>query len=767
MKQIDKRMILVNVLGVMIARSAFFGINPLALGFFAAVYLEKKVRGYIFLSVLAGMATRMPLIDVAKYGLSMLAIMLVTALIENQGKKITVGIIASLSAVVITIMGITKGMLMVNSDYYIILAILEGVVVFAATGIFERGIDYILYSKKGQVLNNEQIISLSIIVGVFVYAIPRYDTINFSFVETGAYFLVLLLGYKYGAGTGSIAGAACGIVLGIQNNTISVIGTMCILGILAGMFREVGRIGAAIAFLLGALVFQYLYSKNMMELSSLRALSSSTILFLLLPSSLIYKIDIGERENGENKEDIFIKDNIQSIAVGKLKEFSESFKKLSYTFQTISEKKSILNRQDIDRIFDDVSEKLCKKCSKCDFCWKKEFYDTYKAAFSMLSSAERNGYIMEGDVPDAFLNRCINMKEFLQETNKSLELAKINLNWKNRMADSREAIALQLSEVANILDDFSLDLYDTVSVSETMEEYIIHKMRINHIEVKQIAILEKRNKKQEIYMEAKTEKGRCITTREAAGMLSEILLKRMKPKDGTKNVIAKEYDTIAFVEDTNYKALTGIARATKIGERISGDNYSFITLPSGEMIMTLSDGMGSGVKACTESQSVIELLEQFMEAGFKEESAIKLINSILVLKSEEESFSTVDMGILNLYTGVCDFIKIGAASTFIIRDNHVETITSASMPIGVFNQVDFEGISKKIYDGDYIVMVTDGVLECLPIEEKEAYMEKILMDSKITNAGELANYILEKAIEQNNHTAKDDMTVMVAGIWKK
>lgn len=767
MKQMNQRIILVNLIGVIIARAALFEINPVALGFFAAAYLEKKIRGYIFVSILLGIATKMPLIDVAKYGLSMLAIMLVTALIENQGKKITVGIIASLTAVVITIMGITKGMFMTNTDYYLLIAVLEGVITFAVTGIFERGLDYILYSKKGQVLNNEQIISLSILVGVFVYAVPRFDSVNFSFVETAAYFLILLIGFKYGAGAGSISGAVCGIVFSIQNGSTSVIGVMCILGILAGMFREVGRIGTALAFLMGALLFQYVYSQNLLELSWLRAISSSIVLFLLLPSSLIYKIDIGERDNDSEREEIFVKESIQNIAKSKLKEFSESFKKLSTTFQSISEKKTILNRQDIDQIFDDVSEKLCKNCSKCDYCWKKEFFETYKAAFSMLSSAERNGYILEEDIPDIFSERCINLNEFITETNKSLELAKINLNWRNRMADSREAIALQLSEVANILDDFSLELYDTVSVSETMEEYIIHKMRANHIEIKQIAILEKRDKRQEIYMVAKTEKGRCITTREAGVMLSEILEKRMRPKDGTKNVISKDYDNIVFIEDTTYKAITGIARATKLGERISGDNYSFITLPSGEMIMTLSDGMGTGVRACEESQSVIELLEQFMEAGFKEESAIKLINSILVLKSEEESFSTVDMGILNLYTGVCDFIKIGAAATYIKRETYVETIMSSSMPIGVFNDVDFEGVSKKIYDGDYIIMVTDGVLDCLPTDEKEGYIEKVIMESNITNPSELANYILEKAIEQNNHTAKDDMTVMVAGIWKK
>ena len=39
--------------------------------------------------------------------------------------------------------------------------------------------------------------------------------------------------------------------------------------------------------------------------------------------------------------------------------------------------------------------------------------------------------------------------------------------------------------------------------------------------------------------------------------------------------------------------------------------------------MCLSDGMGSGVEACRESEEVVELLEQFLESGFTQETAAK------------------------------------------------------------------------------------------------------------------------------------------------
>lgn len=85
----------------------------------------------------------------------------------------------------------------------------------------------------------------------------------------------------------------------------------------------------------------------------------------------------------------------------------------------------------------------------------------------------------------------------------------------------------------------------------------------------------------------------------------------------------------------------------------------------GRFVMCLSDGMGSGMEACKESETVVELLEQFMESGFSQETAAKMVNSALVLKGQDGMFSTVDICAVDLYTGICNFLKAGAASTFI------------------------------------------------------------------------------------------------------
>lgn len=129
----------------------------------------------------------------------------------------------------------------------------------------------------------------------------------------------------------------------------------------------------------------------------------------------------------------------------------------------------------------------------------------------------------------------------------------------------------------------------------------------------------------------------------------------------------RDFHTIHFVEDVSYQMLYGVARITREKEKVSGDNYICRQEDGGRFVMCLSDGMGSGMDACRESEIVVELLEQFLESGFSQETAARMVNSALVLNGREGMFSTVDICAVDLYTGICEFLKAGAAATFIRR----------------------------------------------------------------------------------------------------
>ena len=86
-----------------------------------------------------------------------------------------------------------------------------------------------------------------------------------------------------------------------------------------------------------------------------------------------------------------------------------------------------------------------------------------------------------------------------------------------------------------------------------------------------------------------------------------------------------------FLEPGAYRMMYGVARMSKNGSGISGDNYTYSGSLPGQVIMSLSDGMGSGAAAAQESRKVIELLQQLLETGFSARSALKMVNTILLL----------------------------------------------------------------------------------------------------------------------------------------
>ena len=328
-------------------------------------------------------------------------------------------------------------------------------------------------------------------------------------------------------------------------------------------------------------------------------------------------------------------------------------------------------------------------------------------------------------------------------------------------------LAGQLNEMAHIISEVAEEIYNVVDVGEQLEERIRKRLRKEGIISKNILVVERKEHRIEVYVTLKMERGNKVATKEIATLISEACRKDMIPSHEGAMAIGREYTTVFFEEDSAFRVLTGVARLPKEGEEASGDNYAFTKVGTGRVVISLSDGMGSGRRACKESETIIELTEQFLEAGFSGETVVQMINGAMVARSEEQAISSLDIADIDLYSGVCNFIKVGASTTFIKRDTKVEMLTSTSLPLGIFHQQDFDSIEKKLYDEDYIILVTDGVLDRVGTDQPEEVLCKIIEQLKRTSPREMASKILSKVMMMSNEDIKDDMSVLVAGIWKK
>ena len=341
---------------------------------------------------------------------------------------------------------------------------------------------------------------------------------------------------------------------------------------------------------------------------------------------------------------------------------------------------------------------------------------------------------------------------------------RVQAAWNARMDEQRVAVATQLTEISGILEGVARRAYETRKDSQLEKQLKKHLLK-KGVLLKSVYVYENEQKRKEVYLNIRSKRKNCLSNKEGGQILSDVLGIAMMPSHEARMFVRNEYTHTCFVERTNFKVIYDVERCVGDCQQISGDSFSFLQKENGMFVASLSDGMGSGLNAYQESEKVVDLLEQFLEAGFSKETAVKMINSALVLGSDGKTFSTIDISAINLYSGECEFLKIGAASSFIRRGSCVECITSTSLPAGIFQQTDFEQTSRKLCDGDLLIMVTDGVLDVLPLEHQEKMIKDIILEHPTDNPKELAQYMMNRVRQYKNDRRCDDMTILVLGIW--
>ena len=159
-------------------------------------------------------------------------------------------------------------------------------------------------------------------------------------------------------------------------------------------------------------------------------------------------------------------------------------------------------------------------------------------------------------------------------------------------------------------------------------------------------------------------------------------------------------------------------------------------------------------------------MEKMLEAGYSVDAAIGMVNTALFSLGEDKNHPTLDICEVDLYRGSCSLRKVGGAVTFLKSGSDVEQLTTGSLPLGIFQQVKVEPIRKELQDGDYLIMVSDGVVDAFRSEEYEDTMVSAIETIRDSNPGEIAERLLRIALRVCGGKIQDDMTIGVIGIWE-
>lgn len=448
-----------------------------------------------------------------------------------------------------------------------------------------------------------------------------------------------------------------------------------------------------------------------------------------------------------------------------LKKYAEAFYGLARLFQDMPCQKERMGDEGLQEVFQETREAVCSRCGRNSRCWGNDYFESCRMLYELASAAEGEG-ITQHLVRESG-RRCGYAEVIAETVAASCVRVRRELLWNNRMLELRTAVGEQIFQTAELMKRTADGFEEVTGLHRGIWKSLKRNLGYLKIRLENLRIFRCGKDRMEVFMTLRSAKNVCVSAKTVSEILSESCKMAMCPARDCQAAVLRESSNFHFVPDTRYQLLCGISNMTRTGELVSGDNFAFLQKETGQVAMSLADGMGSGVEACRESEKVLDLLEQFLEAGFPQETAVRMINSCMLLQGQDQVFSTIDLCMVDLYHATCDMIKSGAAATFLKHGDEIEVIQADTFPSGVLWQSDYESLHRQLDSGDVIIMMTDGVLEALPEEGREETMKELIRKSACANAKEYARRIMERVCLMQKLVVQDDMTVLVGSIWEK
>ena len=611
--------------------------------------------------------------------------------------------------------------------------------------------------------STEEIISIGILICLLIAGVGSVGFFNIQFRNILALSTIAIFAYVGGAGIGSSIGVAMGFIIGItSNDIISAVTLYSLCGMVVGIFKETGRIFSGLAYLVVYFII-WMYSNTFNIYGGIEVLLA-TIILICIPKIIIDSIstEINSDKKAEVINDIHLK-GVKGEFIDRLNSMKSILSTLSSTISNLGENDILSLNNKGTAMVENLADRVCYNCELKQRCWDRNLHSTFEGFSELISSYEKNNI----NLPKNLDKKCVKTRSLMKNAQEIVNNYTVNEALRTRLTEGRSIIANHINNISNTMEDMIRDFEKDISICTEIDKILrkaFNKNKIDYIDV--FSYLDRRGR-----MKIKVTTNSCEGERYCIKNILPVintLVKvpvslsvegcRIDPESGECSVIIEETPKYHM---TSYAAVKA-----KDGETSIGDSYSFSKTNDGTYISIISDGMGSGPEASMESGLAVELMEKFIESGFSEKTAIDTVNSIMAMKfNEDEKFTTMDLNMVDLYTGDAEFIKVAGVVSFIKRAGEVKVIKSNSLPFGILDSIDINSQKFKLKHGDIVVSISDGVLD---IDKNNigsyAWLEEYL-EYADTNPSALCNDILEKAVVLSGGKVKDDMTVLVSKIY--
>ncbi len=646
--------------------------------------------------------------------------------------------------------------------YTTLLGVLESVLCLMMYFVLNNTLNFITNIGRRSLLSDEETIGFALCICMVILGTGGLAPFGFSVSNILASLAVMMFAYCGGAGIGAGAGAGLGLACALAGPAdMIIIANMGICGLISGVMRKLKKPGVLLGFVIANAMMTLLINQSTVVIIQIKDIIAASILFLLLPQ-FVFR-NIGRFLDGSAKrsfdEKYYLK-RLRDLTVERLKDISSVFEQMSDVFRYITDIRG--KNRDISSVIQPVASRICSNCALNHDCWDKHLNETFNTVCDILEFFDKNGSLT--DLPEDVHSRCIFKLRMLSELERAFSEYRTNIGWEQRIEESRQIIGEQLDGVASIISGVADDLDVDIRFLQGVENEVKRRLDDNGIRAKEIVVQRLPDGKNEVHIIVRACGGMRVCKKTIERCVSEACGRKMEKRECTCLPSNKKNCVLVYEESKLMDVHIGVAQRPAKKGAACGDSYVCQTVRDGRYLICMSDGMGSGSRAAGESEATVSLIENFYKAGFNEQTIFKMINKLLLLRSAEEMFSTVDVCFLDLINGCGRFVKVGSIPSFIKREKGMECIKSTTLPIGILDDVQPAGFDKSFFGEEYIIMFTDGIWERLGgyerIQDMEGTLELAIDGS--TNPDEMAKRILDFAQAQPCEFEVDDMTVIVA-----
>ncbi len=584
--------------------------------------------------------------------------------------------------------------------------------------------------------------------------ILSFGSISFQNISLGrivAVIVILLCARYGGVNGGTVSGVATGAVFSIASRAQGFLcGGFAFGGLMSGLFAPIGKLGCAISFVISNSVMCLAFGGNSSLSSILIESIIGSAVFMVLPKEVGNVISpVFSHEKNSSLGEAFRKNIVMRLDF-----VSKAISNVKGDVNSVSQRLSDLYSPTFEWVCENVAKDVCSGCGLRMYCYEHEKGITRDDFFRLEDALSENGKITEKDVGNLFVKNCCKKGEIANSMNKNYREYLSSLEAERRVADIRSVVAGQFSGVSDILSDLSKEFKNSMRCDNDCSDKIISALDELGIKVIDCVCLVSDNERMSVELTSKADKRLSKGT-----IMREVSRCCGRRFDLPVATTVGNCTRLAMCEMPTYDVEIGSDQHIAGGGKLCGDCLDYFNDGFGKTYALVCDGMGTGGRAAVDGNMAVSVMGRLLRSGLTPDSSLQIVNSALMIKSEDESLSTIDVSGIDLFTGKLTIKKAGAPTTYIKRNGRVITKEMPSMPAGILNGIKFSSDTVNLSTGDMVIMVSDGVPT-----GNDKWLEKLIKSWNEGGVQDLAQAVVDEAIKRRGAERDDDITALVMRI---